>query len=361
MMSASSQQQAFDVITVPDFSGSSRAIFEARTLVFLATWMEYAGIARGYPLHLACIGDPPESVCKLAERCQARVTIHQPLELQAGHHVGNKLRGLEIQQETDHHLLLDVDIAILSDLSSAGRFSGSLAASPDDAPNVKSRQWELIYSSIGIPTPAPIKPLVYELGMPRFPRRMMGFESEDQQSKQMHPYYNGGVVFAPWAANLRHTWEASIKSVASLFDESKGTLRWIHQSDQAGLAVTFALLQKEGWKWQRLPNTFNTRWQHLYAGTPDPDSIAIMHCCWSFLNSIGRDTTVSRESLKTALHHFFFKKIPHRYQKVGVAELIRLRPDLAYKGIRRGINRAKTVHAKILRACENHLDDILGS
>lgn len=360
MTNESSKPPAFDVITVPDFSGSSRAVFEARTLVFLATWMEYAGNARTYPLHLACIGEPPESVYELAERCQARITIHQPLQLQAGHHVGNKLRGLEINPETDHHLLLDVDIAILSDLSSIGHFSGRLAASPDDAPNVTLNEWALIYSSLGLPMPTLIKPLVHELGMPRFPRRMMGFESEDQQTKKMYPYYNGGVVFAPWKANLRQNWEASIKSIASLFDKSERSRRWIHQSDQAGLAITLALLRKEGWEWQRLPDVFNTRWQHLYAGTLDPDSIVIMHCCWSFLNSIDHNK-VSSSSLKDSLHHFFFKKIPHRYQKVATAELIRLRPDLAYKGIRGGIKRAKIIHSKILRACEIHVDAVLSS
>lgn len=358
MTAFASQAQAFDVITVPDFSSRGRAVFEARTLVFLASWMEYGGEARHYPLHLACIGEPPPSVCKLASQCGARITVHDPLVLRQGHHVGNKLRGLEIENETENYLLLDVDIAILSDISSACGLAGCLAASPDDAPNVTIRDWEVIYSSLKLPIPTPIEPMVHELGLPRFPRRMMGFESEDSQTQSMFPYYNGGVVFAPWAADLRSTWEEAILRVASLFDESKGTRRWIHQSDQAGLAIAIALLKKEGWNYQRLPDRLNVRWQHLYAGYPEPNSIAIMHCCWSFLNSIG-NTEVGLRSLKAALSHFFQTKIPHRFQKVGVGEILRLRPDRAYHGIQGGKKRAAHVHEKILVACEKHLTGVL--
>ncbi|WP_152669507.1 hypothetical protein [Synechococcus sp. GFB01] len=359
MISFTSQAQAFDVITVPDFSGSGRAVFEARTLVFLASWMEYAGEARHYPLHLACIGEPPPSVRLLAGQCGARITVHDPLQLRQGHHVGNKLRGLEISNETENYLLLDVDIAILSDISSASALAGSLATSPDDAPNVTIRDWRVIYSTLELPLPTPIKPLVHELGLPRFPRRMMGFESEDNQTRLMLPYYNGGVVFAPWAADLRTHWEKSILKIASLFDESKGTRRWIHQSDQAGLAIAIAMLRRDGWDWQRLPDKFNARWQHLYAGSPEMSSIAVMHCCWSFLNSIG-NAEVGLGTLKTALRHFFQKKIPHRFQKVGVGELLRLRPDRAYHGIRGGRMRTAQVHEKILFACEKHLAGVLG-
>ena len=48
-----------DVVTVPDFSGQAARTFEARTLLFLASWMANAGKARSWPLHLACIGQPP--------------------------------------------------------------------------------------------------------------------------------------------------------------------------------------------------------------------------------------------------------------------------------------------------------------
>ena len=77
-------QQPFDVVTVPDFSGKNARLFELRALFFLAFWLEYAGSCRDYPLHLACIGPPPESVRRLAARCNAAITIHNPVQANHG-------------------------------------------------------------------------------------------------------------------------------------------------------------------------------------------------------------------------------------------------------------------------------------
>ena len=70
---------AFDVVIVPDFSGKAKTTFEARTLYFLASWLECAGKSREFPLHLACIGEPPESVRALAKQCDARISLHAPM------------------------------------------------------------------------------------------------------------------------------------------------------------------------------------------------------------------------------------------------------------------------------------------
>lgn len=340
----------FDVITVPDFSGQQNGVFEARTLVFLASWLEYAGTSREFPLHLACIGQPPASVRRLAARCNARITIHEPLKLRHDHHVGNKFRGLEIEPETDRFLLLDVDVAILSDLAPLASFGDCIAACPDDAPNVAATDWETIYSAFGLPLPPMIRPLVCELDLPRFPRRMMGFEAEDGQIEAMLPYYNGGVVFAPWACNLRERWEANILRIAALYDERREKRKWIHQSDQAALAVTIQTLAAEGWPFHRLPDAFNARWQHLYAGRPDLHDIAVMHCCWNFLSSIGREP-VTAETLAAALEHFFFHKVKHRFQKLVFGDLLRLRPLRAWRRYRDGMARAGELCRDLDRAC----------
>ncbi len=75
---------AFDVVTVPDFAGANAHIFEARALFFLASWMERAGAAKEFPVHLACIGEPPESVRWLAERAGASITVHEPVSILPG-------------------------------------------------------------------------------------------------------------------------------------------------------------------------------------------------------------------------------------------------------------------------------------
>jgi hypothetical protein len=346
----------FDVITVPDFSEGASAVFEARTLVFLATWLEHAGTSGGFPLHLACIGDPPPSVRRLAETCRADITVHQPLALRRDHHVGNKLRGLEIEPRTDRYLLLDVDVAILSDLAPLSRLGTCVAACPDDAPNLTLADWRLIYDAIGMPRPRLIRPLVRELDLPRFPRKMMGYEAGDGQLDAMVPYFNGGVVFAPWSCGLRDLWERNIVRVADLFDEELGFRKWIHNSDQAALAVSLAMLEADGWSVQRLPDAYNARWQHLYAGHPPLAEIAVLHCCWNFLDSIA-GKSVSSATMTEALDRFFNVKVGHRFQKLVFGDLLRLRPLQAVRRWREGRRNAATACGLIDRACRLHLGD----
>ena len=348
----------FDVITVPDFSGRDDTVFEARTLVFLASWLENAGTSRAYPLHLACIGSPPASVRRLAARCDARITIHEPLRLRHDHHVGNKFRGLEIEPETDSFLLLDVDVAILSDLAPLASFGDCVAACPDDAPNVATKDWETIYTAFDLPLPRTIQPLVCELDLPRHPRRMMGYEAGDGQIEVMLPYYNGGVVFASWACGLRERWQENILRIASLYDERHETRKWIHQSDQAALAVTIQMLAAEGWAFRRLPDAFNARWQHLYAGRPHLHDIAVMHCCWNFLSAIEQGP-VTVDTLAAALERFFLRKVKHRFQRLVFGDLLRLRPWQAWRRYHGGMARAETLCRQLEQVCHEHLEGSL--
>jgi hypothetical protein len=339
----------FDVVTVPDFS-EGPAVFEARTLVFLATWLQTGGPAWGCPLHVACINEPPASVRSLAERCGANVTVHQPLKLRPDHHVGNKLRGLEIEPRTDRFLLLDVDIAVLSDISRLAELGGCIAAVPDDAPNVSIADWRTIHEAFDLPLPPPIRPLVCELDLPRYPPRTMGFEAGDEQIEWMLPYYNGGVVFAPWSCGLRELWAQNISRIAGLFAEDGTPRRWVHHSDQAALAVSIAMLQRDGLPFHRLPDAFNTRWQHLYAGMPADGDITLMYCCWNFLSSIGRGP-VTAETLDESIRHFFHSKLRHRFWKLVVGDLLRWRPFEARRRYRQGLARATDICRRIQEAC----------
>jgi len=344
----------FDVITVPDFSAGGTAVFEARTLVFLASWAERAGASRSFPLHVACIGAPPASVRRLADRVGASVTVHEPLPLRPDHHVGNKLRGLEVAARTDRFLLLDVDIAILGDLGRLAEFDDCISACPDDAPNVRLAEWRTIHEAVGLPLPEAIPPLVRELDLPCFPRKMMGYEAGNEQLDAMLPYYNGGVVFAPWSSNLRDLWAANIQRIAGLFDEGTGFRKWIHHSDQAALAVSIAMLARDGLPFRRLPDAFNARWQHLYAGRPEPGEIAILHCCWNFLSSIG-DQPVDAESTAAALEAFFLDKVKHRFQKLALGDVLRGRPVTAARRYAGGRRRAEAVCRDLQAICRRAL------
>lgn len=105
----------FDVVVVPDFIGPVARRFEIQTLSFLASWLEFGGGSRELPLHIAGIGEAPKSVRTLATRCGAEITEHAPL-LFGG--FANKLRGFEARRRTDHILLLDSDVLVLSELHS---------------------------------------------------------------------------------------------------------------------------------------------------------------------------------------------------------------------------------------------------
>ncbi len=344
----------FDVITVPDFSTGGTAVFEARTLVFLASWAERAGPSREFPLHVACIGEPPPSVRRLAGRVGASVTVHEPLPLRPDHHVGNKLRGLEIRPHTDRFLLLDVDIAILGDLVPLAELGDCISACPDDAPNVRLDEWRTIYEAVELPLPDAIPPLVRELDLAQFPRKMMGYEAGNEQLEAMLPYYNGGVVFAPWSSNLRDLWERNIRRIAGLFDDRTGFRKWIHHSDQAALAVSIAMLARAGLPFRRLPDAFNARWQHLYAGRPDSGEIAILHCCWNFLSSIG-DQAVDADSIATSLEAFFLEKVKHRFQKLALGDVLRGRPLAAARRYAAGRRRAAAVCRDLEAICRREL------
>ena|SRR5258708_15894068 len=93
----------FEIESVPDFSGPHPAVFEARSLLFLAAFCEYGGAARHFPLHLACIGEPPKTVRWLAERSGATLHAYPP-KTDGPRGMANKMRGLELAASTTQRL-----------------------------------------------------------------------------------------------------------------------------------------------------------------------------------------------------------------------------------------------------------------
>ena len=142
----------FDVVIVLDFAGKNACLFEIRTLFFLSFWIENAGQVRSFPLHIACIGEPPPSVRWLAAQCNALITIHQPIKAGSGQTM-NKLRGLEITGLTDYMLLLDVDVLLLADPSGLVEIRDCIAAAPAIRPRVPERHWHRIYSALELELP----------------------------------------------------------------------------------------------------------------------------------------------------------------------------------------------------------------
>jgi hypothetical protein len=252
---------------VPDFLGPEAAIFEARTLLFLAAWLEHVGPNPALPLHLACIGEPPARVQRLAARSGAVLSIHAPVGAeQRG--FSNKLRGFEVARRTDFLLLVDADVMVLGDPSPILDLGYCVALSPADQAKVPARFWDRIYPGLGLPMPS---------------ERMLSTLGES-----MPPYYNGGVVYAPWACGLGAIWEDHVRRIARLFVGDEPHARAVHGSDQAGLATAVASLRGQGVPVVPLPWGFNVRWQHLYSHRVRPDQIALFHATGLYRRGHGR-------------------------------------------------------------------------
>jgi len=255
---------AFDVVVVADFSGSTARRFEIMTLFFLASWIEFGGRSRHLPLHIACIGNAPESVRYLGAQCGASITSHSPL-LFGG--FANKLRGFEVNRQTDHILLLDSDMLVLSEIHDLPEIIGRncIAAAATNGPCVIStRKWQNIHKTLGIPYPENhVIPLNLELDT---------FQCAPyQKRKDFPPYYNGGIVFAPWQCKLGSVWQNHLIRISEV------TNRKAKRSNQPSLATSITYLQTQGFDFQLLPPEYHVRWQHIASGAVTSRRTKLLH------------------------------------------------------------------------------------
>ena len=271
---------AFDVVIVPDFSGKARVTFEARTLYFLASWLEYAGAAARWPLHVACIGEPPASVRALAARCNAILSIHEkaPLGVYA-----NKLRGFEIARQTPRILLLDVDILVLSDLSELAAIvpDGAISAGPSHSAIMAPEMWSELYARLGLTPPRE--------RIPDFHQTL-----DMERAKQLFPSFNSGVIAAPHDSPLLGLWQDHLAVLQAIPDSAQriGQFRegWTAAkaprtasiTDEPPFATAVHLLRERGHGFVPLPDRYNGRWRHLYRRSPSLDELAVFHMTTSF-------------------------------------------------------------------------------
>ncbi len=263
--------EACDVVVVPDFTNENRAMFEARTLFFLASWLDHAGTAAGWPLHVACIGEPPGSVRRLAERCSASVTVHEPLF--GGRVHTNKLRGLEIEGRTDRVLLLDADVLVLSDISRLAELGCCLAAAPSLKPRIPTSAWRAVYRELGIELPTEriksVRGTVAAAAAERW------YQSDELEA--MVPYYNGGIILAPWRCDLRSLWEEHLRLIAEKVHQAGDAAAALTVSDQAALATAIQALRQRGFAFTDLPTPCHAHYLYLYKRTVPFGRIKLFH------------------------------------------------------------------------------------
>lgn len=263
---------AIDVVVVPDFAGPAAKLFEARSLLFLGSWLERAGPSREWPLHFVCIGEPPESVRALAEKCSARVTVSEALALPESF-LTNKLNGLDIESQTGHILLVDVDTLILGDLSPFLELGSCIGLAPANQNQVETSMWQEIYDELGVNMPAErvlcLRARLKDKLPPRYTKR--------NECDEMVPYFNSGVLLTPADAGLKEPWWDCCEKLLALAKERGGRWKTVRQNDQVGLAVAMAKLREDGTVFKELPPRCHGNYILFWAGELTIENTCIFH------------------------------------------------------------------------------------
>ena len=297
-MSSTLGAAPLEVVTVPDFSGEAAGLFEARTLFFLASWLEWRATNPGPAapaLRLCCIGEPPGSVRRLAERAGAEIGVHGPV---AGFWGGfaNKLRGLE-GGGRGRRLVLDADVLVLGapDVSDLGGVD--FAAAPAGKPQVPQALWERLYAALGVPLPPErIPSLRGRLGL-TLEDVSLRYAGQGAEAAAMLPYHNSGVLFVQGdTGGLRACWEAHLHRILQLAttDPEMAPLHALMYGDQVGLATALQALRAQGRTFALLPDDLNVRLVHLRAAAVRWRDIRLFHATGFLRGLHSRDDLPAR-------------------------------------------------------------------
>ena len=272
---SSEQGPILDVVAVPDFLGPRRHTFEAQSLFFLASWIECSERTPGFPLHLACIGKPPPSVEKLAERAGAQVTVHAPLSTRENRFL-NKGRALDVNAAAERFVLVDLDTLLLGDPWALARIApAAISAAPELFPALPTELWLHLYRGLGVEPPTErIASRIAELDLPLKCER---FDGEETLLESMLPLYNGGGVVSPWRLGLIRRWRETYDRIQAIEHPNHPRWKLVCLSDQPALAVTIDLFRREGFGFERLPPGVNALWQDVHAEAVELDQVHLFH------------------------------------------------------------------------------------
>jgi hypothetical protein len=200
----------------------------------------------------------PDSVRSLGSRCGARITTHEPLFVGG---FANKLRGFEVDRQTDHMLLMECDMLVLSDihglLSDLGCdcIAGSASIGRCRVPNDR---WSRVHEALGIPFPED-QVIPINLALDTFQCAIY------RDSDYFPPYYHGGMLFAPWSSGLGEMWHDHLHRIFAIDPDIKGPGGL--PSNQPSLATAITEMQRQGWEFRFIPDAYHVHWQHMAAGT----------------------------------------------------------------------------------------------
>ena len=261
-----------DVIVVPDFSSWDVPVFTARTLFFLGSWLEHPGKSRNWPLHVACVGDPPPCVRELAAQCGASLTVH-PNPNTPKNIFLNKFMGFKIRPKTKSFFLIDVDILINGDLSPLAEMGPCISALPNSHNLVPMEIWETLYAHFGVPLSE--DRILCLRG--QYSEKLRKDFLRHNELEPMPPYFNGGVLLAPWESGLHTLWEQYTRNAYESFAELGGDWRFVANEDQATLAVAIAKKRQDGVSFVTTPPEFHGNYVFYWSGVLNYADTRLFH------------------------------------------------------------------------------------
>ncbi len=269
----------FEVVTVPDFEGNQAHLFEARTLLFLAFWLEAVGQDQELALQLACIGEPPRSVRWLAERANARISLHKPFPT-TDYQFPNKLRGLEALPGHKQVVLVDVDVLVLAKPTDLTQFENCIAAAPTLQPWVPNSLWPKLYEEFGLNLNVERVPsLRTQLSWP--PLRWPQYPEQNVDAQAMFPYYSSGVVSFPGDSELRLIWPDYTRRCMVVFKQWHNPNSFF---EEIGLALAIERLKQGGQRFGLLPAAYHARWPLVCHRAVSLPEVVLFHAIGLFKN-----------------------------------------------------------------------------
>lgn len=208
---------------------------EARVLFFLASWIERTTprLRARFPLHLACVGEPPGSVQILAEACGALLRVGP----------AGPLLALGASAETGRMLVLGNDTIVLQapDRWAPAAAGAMLLLTPASKPPA-GVDWPAVYAAAGTPAPS---------------GRINSARADLQGiSEPMWPFYQSRSFWTADPAGLRESWASQLER---------------ERDERIALAVATAGLGATG----RLPDACCARLAHWQAGALLPGETAL--------------------------------------------------------------------------------------
>jgi hypothetical protein len=271
-----------DVITVPDFAGPAASRFAFRTGLFLSAWLRHEGASRRWPLHLACIGEPPAAVRHLARQAGAAITVHAPVDPDWPR-ACNKIRAFEVAPAARRFLLLDTDVLVLHDLAPLASSVGDrIGVGPATFNPLPEDAWRRLFDLAGVPYPGPVGTCWAAQWDLRSATGLRGWVPG--HGLRMPPYYNSGVVLGSWRHGLGVLWGEHLRRILG----TAGVRLW--EADvrrrrfacQYALATATAALARAGVAVEALPLAYQVRPPLLEAGLVRWGTVALFHYTGAF-------------------------------------------------------------------------------